>query len=202
MHEPFARRAPLLYYSLKGNIPHDRATSNSAGRSTLARGLILAWVKCAVYSVRGLIPRTKITSWQVWCLHMQRYVPSLSHRGTRYRFCILLRFIYLSVLFRSRFQNTGPHCLSFNSKRLSITYYNYLRSHYIFYFDSLLLPIFWNTQTRFGRALNFQNDDRPRRPWVQRLYRRRRSHCLNFHRFRRTQLENVHEGLDRAQHWG
>ncbi|KAH0389254.1 hypothetical protein KCU92_g118, partial [Aureobasidium melanogenum] len=102
MHEPFARRAPPLYYSSKGNISHDRATSNSAGRSTLAQGLILAWVECAVYSVKELIPRTSITSWQVCCLHMQQYVLASSLRGAIYLFCILLRFLHLSVLFRSR----------------------------------------------------------------------------------------------------
>ncbi|KAG9533363.1 hypothetical protein KCU93_g254, partial [Aureobasidium melanogenum] len=102
LHEPFARRAPPLYYSSKGNISHDRATSNSAGRSTLAQGLILAWVECAVYSVKELIPRTSITSWQVCCLHMQQYVLASSLRGAIYLFCILLRFLHLPVLFRSR----------------------------------------------------------------------------------------------------
>ncbi|KAH0358326.1 hypothetical protein KCU83_g412, partial [Aureobasidium melanogenum] len=41
---------------MNSNIPHDRATSNSEGRSTLAQGLILAWVKCAVYSVKRADP--------------------------------------------------------------------------------------------------------------------------------------------------
>jgi hypothetical protein len=61
-------------------------------------------------------------------------------KGFNLPFCILLRFVYLSVLLRSRFRDTGSHRRSLNITHL--LYYNYLRSSRI-----TLSPLSWFPST-------------------------------------------------------
>jgi len=121
-------------------------------------------------------------------------------RGSLYLSCLLLRFIYLSVLLRSRVRSIGFCCRSLNSKRF--LYYNLARS-----LHSIPSPSSWfsislvyqHHQATSATGNSFQNDDRSHKSWIERSDMRRRSHCLDVHRVCCSRPKTLYKEYDRSQ---
>lgn len=121
-------------------------------------------------------------------------------RGLLYLSCLLLRFIYLSVLLRSRIRSIGFCFRSLNSKRFS--YCNFARS-----LPFISSPRSWSSisldhqhyQASLARGNSFQNDDRPHKSWIERSDMRRRSSCLDVYRVCCPRPETLYKEYDRSQ---
>ena len=126
--------------------------------------------------------------------------PRSSVGGPFYLSCLLLRYIYLSVLLRSRVRSIGSCCRSLDSKRF--LYYNYSRSlHLIPSLSSCfsISLVYQHHQASLARGNSFQNDDRSHKSWIERSDMRRRSHCLDVYRVCCSRPETIYKEYDRSQ---